>query len=128
MVTPGVSTVRAPAMTASAVARSSCICSRSRSLPKGTNSRLANAIFPSAVMAKLENTKGNFEFFALIFASQDQHRIAVAVETITLANRFRVGSQHHFSPANFTRRREGRRQHQQRRAWQMKICHQSVHD
>lgn len=67
-VTPGVATVRAPAITASAVARSSIMCSRSRSLPKGTNSRLAKAIFPSAVIAKLEKTNGSFWFLFFDFS------------------------------------------------------------
>ena len=56
------STVRAPAITASAVARKSSRCSWSRALPKDETARLAVAIFPSAVIAMFTSTNGNFEF------------------------------------------------------------------
>ena len=52
------STVRAPAITASAVARSWSRCSWSRRLPNEETRRLAVAIFPSAVIAMLTRTKG----------------------------------------------------------------------
>ena len=52
------STVRAPAITASAVALRSSKWSWSRQLPNEDTARLAVAIFPSAVMAMFTRTKG----------------------------------------------------------------------
>jgi len=62
IVTGKASIVRAPAMTASAVARRSIICRRSRALPKGAKRRWPWAILPSAVMATLMRTNGREGF------------------------------------------------------------------
>lgn len=56
------STVRAPAITASAVARNSSKCSWSCVLPNDDTARFAVAIFPSAVIAMFTKTNGSFEF------------------------------------------------------------------
>ena len=61
------STVRAPDITASAVARSSSKCSRSRGLPNDFTARFDVAIFPSAVIAMFTSTNGSFEFRVLSF-------------------------------------------------------------
>ena len=68
------SIVRAPDMTASAVARSSSRCCRSRGPPNGSKWRLAGAILPSAVIATLIRTKGRAGFF-FILAKAVQPRI-----------------------------------------------------
>ncbi len=52
-------TVRAPDMTASAVARNSSRCSKSRRLVKVETAWLAVAILPSAVIAMLTKTSGS---------------------------------------------------------------------
>ena len=54
-------TVRAPAMTASAVARNSNRCSWSRALPKDETIRFIVAILPSAVIAMFTSTNGNLD-------------------------------------------------------------------
>ena len=61
------STVRAPAITASAVARISSKWSRSRPLPNVETARLAVAILPSAVIAMLMKTNGSLEFLTFSF-------------------------------------------------------------
>ena len=53
------STVRAPAITASAVARNSSKCLWSRALPNDDTARFAVAIFPSAVIAMFTKTNGS---------------------------------------------------------------------
>ena len=65
------STVRAPAITASAVARKASRCSWSRVLVNDDTARLAVAIFPSAVIAILISTKGNFDCLVFRFAFTD---------------------------------------------------------
>ena len=67
MVVDAESTVRAPAITASAVARNSSKCPRSRGLPNDVTARFAVAIFPSAVIAMFTSTNGNFEFLVFNF-------------------------------------------------------------
>ena len=55
------STVRAPAITASAVARNSSKCFWSRMLPNDDTARFAVPIFPSAVIAMFTKTNGSLE-------------------------------------------------------------------
>src|SRR5213075_2994077 len=81
------STVRAPDITASAVMRSSIICSLSRLLLNEEDARLAVAILPSAVIARFRKTKGSF------IRSHNQHRIAIAEETVTLGNSLPISGQ-----------------------------------
>ena len=61
------STVRAPAITASAVARSLSRCSWSRALLNDATARFAVAIFPSAVIAMFTKTNGSFGLRTLGF-------------------------------------------------------------
>jgi hypothetical protein len=61
------STVRAPAITASAVARNSSKCLWSRVLPNDDTARFAVAIFPSAVITMFTKTKGSFGLRTLDF-------------------------------------------------------------
>ena len=60
-------TVLAPAITASAVARSLSRCSWSRALPNDDTARFAVAIFPSAVIAMFTKTNGSVELWILAF-------------------------------------------------------------
>ncbi len=61
------STVRAPAITASAVARKASRCSWSRALVNDDTARLAVAILPSAVIAMFTSTNGRFDFLVFDF-------------------------------------------------------------
>src|SRR5439155_22526031 len=66
--TPSCCTVRAPDITASAVARSSSRCSKSRRLLKVDTTRLAVAILPSTLIAMSINTNGS------VIGSASHHR------------------------------------------------------
>src|SRR6185503_18760503 len=89
------------------------MCAMSPGLPGEAILRLLLAILPSAVIARFRNTKGSC-------ISENQHRIAVAEETVALADGFGVGRQNEFAAG------EGADQHNQGRARKMEIGEERV--
>src|SRR6266568_6380746 len=60
--------------------------------------------------------------------SQNEHRIAVAEEAVALANRLGIRGQNQITSACLIGSSEGADEHQQGRAWEMKICKERVRD
>src|SRR5437879_3843336 len=57
----------------------------------------------------------------------DQHRVAVTIESILLPDGFSIGRQNEVATAGLPRGRKSADEHQQRGAWQVEVGDQSVH-
>src|ERR1700684_3554154 len=83
---------------------------------------LPNAIAAQSLSDSLLDGRADGRYAQWPNSSANQHAVAIAVESVPAGDGMTVGSQHRLTAP------KRRHQHQQRRAWQVEVSQQLIHD